>query len=129
MLRKQRQMVCINQMRVFVLLQLPPTFESNDEAGDVAACSKRRVASEEDLLKDDLKKSRVEESDAEKTDGKSVEESESRAPESEEVKVEAEETTTADSAVKDFTIGETRPKKTDMLNHVYCPLKPNCIWY
>lgn len=94
----------------FALRQPPPTFQSNDEVEDVAACSKRRVASEEELLKDDLKKSRVEESDAEKTDGKSVEESESRVPESEEVKVEAEETA-ADSAVKEFTIGETRPQK------------------
>lgn len=83
----------------------PPTSHSSDEAADVAACSKRRVASEEDLLKDDLKKSRVEESGADTTEGKSVEESESRAPESEEVKVEAEETA-ADSAVEEFTIGE-----------------------
>lgn len=74
----------------------------------MAACSKRRVTSEEDLLKDDLKKSRVEESDAEKTDGKPVEEAETQAPESEEVKVEAEETA-ADSAVKEFALGETRP--------------------
>lgn len=88
-----------------------PTFQSNDEAGDVAACSKRRVTSEEDLLKDDLKKSRVEESDAEKTDGDSVQEAESQAPAAEEVKAEAEETaeTAAESAVKEFAIGETRP--------------------
>lgn len=97
--------------------------KSNDEAGDVAACSKRRVASEEDLLKDDLKKSRVEESNAEKTDGKSAEESESRAPQSEEVKVEAEEAV-ADSAVKEFTIGEAQAKKAALSQ---CPVKLN--WY
>lgn len=95
--------MCIK--RVFVHLLQP--FQSNDEVGDVAACSKRRVASEEDLLKDDLKKSRVEESDAEKTGAKSVEEAECKAPQSEEVKAEVEETA-ADSAVKEFSIGEAR---------------------
>lgn len=99
-------MMCIHQM-CFLCPPLP-TSQSNDEVGDMAACSKRRVTSEEDLLKDDLKKSRVEESGAEKTDGKPLEEAESQAPESEEVKVEAEETA-ADSAVKEFAIGETRP--------------------
>lgn len=84
----------------------PATFQSSDEVLDVAACSKRRVASEEDLLKDDLKKSRVEERDAERADGKSAEEGGPQAPQSEEVKVEAEETA-ADSAAKEFAIGET----------------------
>lgn len=86
-------------------LFLSCTFRSTDEVGDVAACSKRRVT-EEDLVKDDLKKSRVEDSEAEKADGQTVTEGEPQAPKSEEVKVEAEGTE-GDSAVKEFVIGET----------------------
>lgn len=99
--------------------------ESNDEVGDVAACSKRRVTSEEDLLKDDLKKSRVEESDAEKTDGKPVEEAESQAPESEDVKVEAEETA-ADSAVKEFALDFSPPPSAPFEHRIVTP-KPHQI--
>lgn len=84
-------------------LFLSCTFRSTDEVEDVAACSKRRVT-EEDLVKDDLKKSRVEDSEEEKADGQTVTEGEPQAPKSEEVKVEGTE---GDSAVKEFVIGET----------------------
>lgn len=73
----------------------------------MATCSKRRVA-EEDQVKDDLKKSRVEDSEVENADGQVVEGGEPQASKSDEVKTEVgEEGTEGESAVKEFTIGET----------------------
>ncbi|KAM4549335.1 uncharacterized protein mylk4b isoform 2-T4 [Odontesthes bonariensis] len=60
-----------------------PAQESSEEAGDVATCSKRRVT-EEDPVKDDLKKSRVEESEADSADGQVVEASQSEEAKTEE---------------------------------------------
>uniref|UniRef100_A0A3Q3WU49 Protein kinase domain-containing protein n=1 Tax=Mola mola TaxID=94237 RepID=A0A3Q3WU49_MOLML len=62
-------------------------FCSSEEVSDVAACSKRRVT-EEDPVKDDLKKSRVEESEVENTDGQVVEGGGQQASRSDEVKAE-----------------------------------------
>lgn len=75
----------------------------------MAACSKRHVT-EEDPVKDDLKKSRVEESEVENTDGQVVEGGGQQASRSGEVKAEVEEEETeGDSAVKEFIIGEMLP--------------------
>lgn len=71
----------------------------------MATCSKRRVT-EEDLVKDDLKKSRVEDSKAANTDGQVVEGAEPQASKSEEeVKTEAEDEGKEEG--KEFMIGET----------------------
>ena len=64
----------------------------------MATCSKRRVT-EEDPVKDDLKKSRVEESKVDNADGQVME-----ASKSDEAKAESEEN--GESAVKEFCIGE-----------------------
>lgn len=82
---------------------------SSEEVGDVATCSKRRVT-EEDLVKDDLKKSRVEDSKAENADGQVavVEGGEPQASKSDEVRTEVgEEGKEGESAAKEFVIGET----------------------
>lgn len=74
---------------------------STEELGDVATSSKRRVT-EEDLVKDDLKKSRVE--DDKKVD--LSEEPEQQSSTSDEVKQQGEEAKTEeDSGEKEFTIG------------------------
>lgn len=71
----------------------------------MATCSKRRVT-EEDLVKDDLKKSRVEDSKAANTDGQVVAGAEPQASKSEEeVKTEAEDEGKEEG--KEFMIGET----------------------
>lgn len=73
----------------------------------MATCSKRRVT-EEDLVKDDLKKSRVEGSEEENADGQVVEGGEPQASRSDEVKTEVEEEgKDGDSALKEYIIGET----------------------
>lgn len=72
----------------------------------MATCSKRRVT-EEDLVKDDLKKSRVEDSKAANADGQVVEGAEPHASKyEEEVKTEVEDEGKEGEA-KEFIIGET----------------------
>lgn len=70
----------------------------------MATCSKRHVTEEEELMKDDLKKSRLD-SKAENADGRTVEGGETKAFKSDEAKTEAEEED-VDSAVKEFIIGK-----------------------
>lgn len=77
---------------------------SSEDYGDAASCSKRRVT-EEDQVKDDLKKSRVE--DDNKTE--STQETEQQASSSEQIKFEAEEETTKEhSEETEFNIGELK---------------------
>lgn len=75
----------------------------------MATCSKRRVT-EEDLVKDDLKKSKVEESRLKGADGQVVEGGEPKPSKSDEAqtkqKVE-EERKKGESAEKEFIIGKT----------------------
>lgn len=73
----------------------------------MAACSKRRVT-EEDLGKDELKKSRVDGSKGETADGQVAEkEGEPQASKSEEVKAEVEKETEDNPEVKGLILGET----------------------
>ncbi|XP_034387133.1 myosin light chain kinase 2, skeletal/cardiac muscle [Cyclopterus lumpus] len=101
--------------------------ESSEEAGDVATCSKRRVT-EEDPVKDDLKKSRVEDNGVESADGQVVEEDEPRASKSEEVKteVEEEEEKEEESAVKEFIIESSPPPLAPFDHRIVTP-KPHQI--
>lgn len=72
----------------------------------MAACSKRRVT-EEELLKDDLKKSRVEGSKAENADGEVEErEGEPKASKSEEVNTQAGKETQDNPEGKEFILGK-----------------------
>lgn len=72
----------------------------------MAACSKRRVA-EEDPVKDDLKKSRVEGSKSENADGEVAEKGgEPKASKSEEANTEAEKETEDNSELKEFSLGK-----------------------
>lgn len=73
----------------------------------MATCSKRRVT-EEDLVKDDLKKSRVEGSAVENAEEQVVKGGEPQASKSDEVNTEVEEEQKdGESAEKEFIIGET----------------------
>ncbi|KAF0041726.1 hypothetical protein F2P81_005258 [Scophthalmus maximus] len=90
----------------------PQQQESPEEVGDVATCSKRRVT-EEDPLKDELKKSKVENADGDAAAAAAAEEEEegggeSQAFKSDEAKTEeVEEGKDGESAVKEFVIGKT----------------------
>ncbi|CAG5863133.1 unnamed protein product [Menidia menidia] len=92
--------------------------ESSEEAGDVAMCSKRRVT-EEELVKDDLKKSRVEESKVE-TDDEQVAE----ASKSTEAKPETDEK--RESAVTEFCIDSSPPPLAPFDHRIVTP-KPHQI--
>ncbi|XP_029987326.1 myosin light chain kinase 3 isoform X1 [Sphaeramia orbicularis] len=95
--------------------------ESSEEVGDVATCSKRRVT-EEDLVKDDLKKSRVGEAKVEST-----EEAEQQASKPEEVKTGVEEEVTeAESAGKEFVIDSSPPPSAPFEHRIVTP-KPHQI--
>lgn len=73
----------------------------------MAACSKRRVT-EEDLGKDELKKSRVDGSKVETADGQVAGgEGEPQASKSEEVTTEVEKETEDNPEVKELILGET----------------------
>lgn len=78
---------------------------SSEEVGDVATCSKRRVT-EENLVKDDMKKSRVEDRKEEAAEG-----AEPQASQSDNVKTEEEEEEEGgkeeEPAVEEYIIGET----------------------
>lgn len=96
--------------------------ESTEELGDVATSSKRRVT-EEDLVKDDLKKSRVE--DDKKVD--LSEEPEQQSSTSDEVKQQGEEAKTEeDSGEKEFTIDFSPPPSAPFDHRVVTP-KPHQI--
>lgn len=80
---------------------------NSSEEADVAACSKRRVTEEEDQVKDDLKKSRVEGIKTENAHGEVAEKGgEPKASKSEEVNTEAEKETEGNSEVKEFILGK-----------------------
>ncbi|XP_059196681.1 myosin light chain kinase 2, skeletal/cardiac muscle [Centropristis striata] len=104
--------------------------ESSEEVGDVATCSKRRVT-EEDLVKDDLKKSRVEDSEVESADGQVVEVvevGEPQASKSDEVKTEAEEEgkEEGEPTVKEFVIDSSPPPLAPFDHRIVTP-KPHQI--
>ncbi|XP_070817483.1 myosin light chain kinase 2, skeletal/cardiac muscle [Chaetodon trifascialis] len=102
------------------------TQESSEDVGDVATCSKRRVT-EEDLVKDDLKKSRVEDSKVETADGRVVEGDEPQASKSDEGKTEAEdEGKEGESAVKEFIIDSSPPPLAPFDHRIVTP-KPHQI--
>ncbi|XP_070688622.1 myosin light chain kinase family member 4 isoform X2 [Pempheris klunzingeri] len=103
-----------------------PPQESSEEVGDVATCSKRRVT-EEDLMKDDLKKSRVDDGEVEHADGEVVEGGEPQAPKSEEVKTEVEEEgKEGESTVKEFIIDSSPPPLAPFDHRIVTP-KPHQI--
>ncbi|XP_035509854.1 myosin light chain kinase 2, skeletal/cardiac muscle isoform X1 [Morone saxatilis] len=100
--------------------------ESSEEVGDVATCSKRRVT-EEDLVMDDLKKSRVEDSKVETADGQVVEGGELQASKSDEAKAEAEEEgKEGESALKEFIIDSSPPPLAPFDHRIVTP-KPHQI--
>nr|XP_046248226.1 myosin light chain kinase 2, skeletal/cardiac muscle isoform X2 [Scatophagus argus] len=88
--------------------------ESSEEVGDVATCSKRR-GTEEDLVKDDLKKSRVE-GEADAADGQAAE----GASKSDDAKTEEEE------EVKEFIIDSSPPPLAPFDHRIVTP-KPHQI--
>ncbi|XP_074524416.1 myosin light chain kinase family member 4 isoform X3 [Halichoeres trimaculatus] len=99
--------------------------ESLEEVGDVATSSKRRVT-EEDLVKDDLKKSRVEDSEAGKAEGESTTEGgEPQASKPEDVKTE-EEGKKEESETKEFTIDLSPPPLAPFDHRIVTP-KPHQI--
>ncbi|GLD49428.1 myosin light chain kinase family member 4-like isoform X2 [Lates japonicus] len=101
--------------------------ESSEEVGDMATCSKRRVT-EEDLVKDDLKKSRVD-SKVESTDGgQVVEAGEPQAFKSDGAKaeVEEEEGEEGESGVKEFLIDSSPPPLAPFDHRIVTP-KPHQI--
>lgn len=101
------------------------TQESSDEVGDTATCSKRRVT-EEDLVKDDLKKSRVEEGKVEHAEGQAVEASEPQEVcKFDEGKTEAEEEG-KEGDVKEFIIDSSPPPLAPFDHRIVTP-KPHQI--
>ncbi|XP_062280452.1 myosin light chain kinase 2, skeletal/cardiac muscle [Scomber scombrus] len=102
------------------------TQESSEEVGDVATCSKRRVA-EEDVVKDDLKKSRVEGSKVETADGQLAEGAEPKASESDDVKTKTEEDGKEDeSGLMEFIIDSSPPPSAPFDHRIVTP-KPHQI--
>ncbi|KAF1385336.1 hypothetical protein PFLUV_G00106670 [Perca fluviatilis] len=100
--------------------------ESSEEVGDAATCSKRRVA-EEDPVKDDLKKSRVEDGEVKNADGQVVEGGEPQASKSDEGKTEVEEEgKDEESAVKEFIIDSSPPPLAPFDHRIVTP-KPHQI--
>ncbi|KAL3046993.1 hypothetical protein OYC64_021256 [Pagothenia borchgrevinki] len=98
--------------------------ESSEEVSDVATCSKRRVT-EEDLVKDDLKKSRVE--DEEGKNAEVAEEGAAQASKSEEVKTEVEEEgEEGESAEKEFLLDVSPPPQAPFDHRIVTP-KPHQI--
>ncbi|KAL7397808.1 hypothetical protein ABVT39_028219 [Epinephelus coioides] len=100
--------------------------ESTEENSDVATCSKRHVT-EEDLVKDDTKKSRVEDSKVENADGQVVEGGAPQASKSDKVKAEAEEERKeGESSEKEFTIDLSPPPVAPFDHRIVTP-KPHQI--
>ncbi|XP_008276418.1 myosin light chain kinase 2, skeletal/cardiac muscle isoform X1 [Stegastes partitus] len=103
-----------------------PLQESSEELSDVATCSKRRVT-EEDLVKDDLKKSRVEDNEVENADGQVVEGAEPQASKSDKPTTEAEEEgKEGESAEKEFVIDSSPPPLAPFDHRIVTP-KPHQI--
>uniref|UniRef100_A0A8D3E757 Myosin light chain kinase family, member 4b n=1 Tax=Scophthalmus maximus TaxID=52904 RepID=A0A8D3E757_SCOMX len=109
----------------------PQQQESPEEVGDVATCSKRRVT-EEDPLKDELKKSKVENADGDAAAAAAAEEEEegggeSQAFKSDEAKTEeVEEGKDGESAVKEFVIESSPPPLAPFDHRIVTP-KPHQI--
>ncbi|XP_069377319.1 myosin light chain kinase family member 4 isoform X2 [Paralichthys olivaceus] len=96
--------------------------ESSEEVGDVATCSKRRVT-EEDLVKDDLKKSKVENADGEAA----VEKGEQQEVKSDEAKPEQEEEAKdSERTVEEFIIDSSPPPLAPFEHCIVTP-KPHQI--
>ncbi|XP_055020991.1 myosin light chain kinase family member 4 isoform X2 [Boleophthalmus pectinirostris] len=95
--------------------------ESNEDVGDVASSSKRR-GTEEDLVKDDLKKSRVDEHNKEEL----TDETEQQASTSEPEKSETEEAKTEEGKEKDFNIDFSPPPSAPFDHRIVTP-KPHQI--
>ncbi|XP_034737314.1 myosin light chain kinase 2, skeletal/cardiac muscle isoform X1 [Etheostoma cragini] len=98
----------------------------SQESSEEATCSKRRVT-EEESVKDDLKKSRVEDSEVKNADGKGVEGGEPQASKSEDGKTEVEEEgKEEESAVKEFIIDSSPPPLAPFDHRIVTP-KPHQI--
>ncbi|XP_055077371.1 myosin light chain kinase family member 4 isoform X2 [Periophthalmus magnuspinnatus] len=95
--------------------------ESNEDVGDVASSSKRR-GTEEDLVKDDLKKSRVDDHNKEELS----EETEQQASTSEQDKSETEEAKAEHDKEKDFNIDFSPPPSAPFDHRIVTP-KPHQI--
>lgn len=104
---------------------------NSSEEADVAACSKRRVT-EEDLVKDDLKKSRVEGSKSENAGGEVAEkEGEPTASKAEEVNTEEKKETEDSSELKEFLLGKRHRYRLELhiklMLHVWMKTGSACI--
>ncbi|XP_062252296.1 myosin light chain kinase family member 4 isoform X1 [Platichthys flesus] len=97
--------------------------ESSEEVGDVATCSKRRVT-EEHLVKDDLKKSKVESAEG----GAALEKGEQQEAPADEAKPEEEEeeATDGEPAGKEFII-DSSPPPLAPFDHCIVTPKPHQI--
>ncbi|KAF7643321.1 hypothetical protein LDENG_00241660, partial [Lucifuga dentata] len=91
----------------------------SEDVGDVATCSKRRVT-EEDPVKDDLKKSRVED--------RKEEDAERAEPQADKVKTEegGEEGTEGEQAVQEYMIDSSPPPSAPFDHRIVTP-KPHQI--
>ncbi|XP_005937308.1 myosin light chain kinase 2, skeletal/cardiac muscle isoform X1 [Haplochromis burtoni] len=98
-------------------------YDSSEESGDVATCSKRHVP-EEDLGKDDLKKSRVEDSKVERADGQVVEGAEPQVSISDQAKTEDEGEPAEE--IKEFIIDSSPPPLAPFDHRIVTP-KPHQI--
>uniref|UniRef100_A0A665SUA8 Protein kinase domain-containing protein n=2 Tax=Echeneis naucrates TaxID=173247 RepID=A0A665SUA8_ECHNA len=96
--------------------------ESSEEAGDMATCSKRHVT-EEALMKEDLKKSRVD-SKMDHADGLPVDGAETQAFTSNEARAEEQEE--GESMVKEFIIDASPPPLAPFEHRIVTP-KPHQI--
>ncbi|XP_028300862.1 myosin light chain kinase family member 4 isoform X2 [Gouania willdenowi] len=102
-----------------------PAQESSEDGGESASCSKRRVT-EEDLVKDEPKKSRVEDGEEQNAEAAS-EASEPQEVKSDETKTDDEETTKKDeSSVKEFVIDSSPPPMAPFEHRIVTP-KPHQI--
>ncbi|CAL1592635.1 unnamed protein product [Knipowitschia caucasica] len=99
----------------------PASPESNEDVGDGASSSKRR-GTEDDLVKDDLKKSRVEDHNQ----VEASEEPEQQASSSEQDKSETEEDKTEEEKEKDFNIDFSPPPSAPFDHRIVTP-KPHQI--
>ncbi|XP_061680018.1 myosin light chain kinase family member 4 isoform X2 [Syngnathoides biaculeatus] len=94
--------------------------ESSDEVGDVAACSKRRVT-EEDRVKDDLKKSRVEGNKDKKTDENVLETDNPKQTNSDVVNTGKHEGNRDQADVKEFFIDSSPPPPAPFDHRIVTP--------
>ncbi|KAM4629874.1 uncharacterized protein mylk4b [Polymixia lowei] len=100
--------------------------ESSEEVGEMGPCSKRRVT-EEDLVKDDLKKSRVEERKEEGVAERAAEGVQPRDAQSDEAKAEAdEEGKEGEPTTKEYIIDSSPPPPAPFDHRIVTP-KPHQI--